>query len=73
MKVIKAVLKWRKRYYEMKLLKENILSHLDITKKSLKVCKSRYAYLLEHNVILAAEMDNLNKLFDVLKSNNNEQ
>lgn len=65
MKKIKLLLKWRKRYYEMKKLYEIADMELYRAERKLNTARSRYDYLLKHNVALAREIDNLNKLFDV--------
>ena len=73
MKVIKAVLKWRRRYYQMRLLKESFVSQLSRIRESLNIAQKRYDHLLRHNVYLAKEIDNLNNLIDSLEATNDQQ
>ena len=60
-KLIKHIIKWRKRYYQSEKNIQNLAITLEETRKSLRIAKERFNNAINHNVILAREIDSLYK------------
>ena len=63
MRIVKYLFVWIKRYNELNKKYGKLYEEYQWEKSKLYIARERYHHSIEHNVILAKEIDNLNKYF----------